>query len=167
MGSIDEKKYWFECSMRSIGDSFADKFKMKWMAGKVGIMLENYFDSIYWMDRDEFGFPIYREFKTVEFSTPRALKYSDLENPFAEMTTVTEKSILIEKPMITTEYNVCRPMFSSERPTVYLWQGYLVNTNIIPMEKLEVGYLLKLTQEAIKKRECIIINEAQKNQLIK
>jgi len=167
MGSIDEKKYWFEKSMRSIGDSFADKFRMKWMAGKVGIMLENYFDSIYWMDRDEFGYPRYREFKTVEYSMPRALKASDLENPFAEMTTITEKSILIKRPMITTGYNFCRSMFSDERPTVYLWEGWLVDTEIIPMEKLEVGYLLKLTQEAIKKRECIILDEAQKNKLIK
>lgn len=150
-------------SAKTIGNYFADKVEDARRNGKVAILVEDFTNSLYFMECDNFGYPKFYTFNYMTFdsSSLMAICKKEREMLMPTIMTVEEVSIMIEKPMITQRYDVF------ERPYVFMWFGRKMSTRKIPLEKLNVSELLKLAQQAIINREGLVIDEALKNKIYK
>jgi len=52
------------------------------------------------------------------------------------------------------------------RPQVFLWEGEVIDREKVQLETMEVKKLILLAQEAIKRREGLIIDVAQNNKMV-
>lgn len=145
---------------KTIGNFFADKVEDARKNGKVAILVEDFTNSLFFMECDSFGYP---KFHTFNFMTYDSLSVTVMNQGEYLPTdrTVEEVSIRIEGPMLTQRYDY------NERPYVFMWSGRKMNSKKIPLEKLNVSELLKLAQQAIVNREGLVIDEALRNKVYK
>ncbi|MGI5828438.1 MAG: hypothetical protein ACOX6V_05460 [Patescibacteria group bacterium] len=158
------EEYIYERGFHDLGDYFSNLIRDKRAEGKVAVMINDYTYSLLFTECDKRGYPKMRHLEYLTFMSYPTLNMSVEEfSPYISETTVYRKEIEIEYPMC---------LFKSgydfmEQPWVFMWQGKIVNKQEVPPEKLDVKYLMKLAQEAVIKREGIILDDVSKNILIK
>lgn len=158
------EEYIYQRGFRDLGDYFSKLIQDKRAEGKVAIMIDDYTYSLLFTECDKLGYPKMRHIEYLSFMAyPKFSMNIEEIAPFISETTVYRKEIEIDYPMC---------MYRSEYdfmalPWVFMWQGKVVNRQEVPPEKLDVKYLMKLAQEAVIKREGIILDEVSKNKLIK
>lgn len=147
---------------RQVGDYLAQQVEDERKHNRVAILVEDFTNSFYFMDCDEYGYPIYHNFKYMTFDSSLLTAIQN-ENvmPITTNMHVEEVTIYIESPMLTQRYDW------NERPVVFLWRGKKMSSRKIPLESLNVQELQKLAQKAIKNREGLVIDEALKNKIYK
>lgn len=104
-----------------------------------------------------------RQFRTVEFRSISAFILNDGEIP-NEPITVEEYTIMVRKPLVMADI----PDFESwtRAPQVFLWEGEVVDRQKVQLETMDVKKLILLAQEAIKRREGIILDTALSNRKV-
>lgn len=147
---------------RKIGDYFAEQVEKERMQGKVAILVEDFTNSLYFMECDKNGYPKFHNFKYMTFDSFNlsVLNQNEALSTPVSMT-VEEVSIYIEKPLISQRYDY------NGYPVVFMWSGRKMSSRKIPLEKLNVSELMKLAQQAIKNREGLVIDEAISNKIYK
>lgn len=147
----------------SVADYFRELFLKERLGGNVAVIVKDYTTSFFFMPCDKFGYPKYREQRYLSFIDTHIKLYEEGSNPSVDMGKVIQKTIVVKYPLIHQEiaYN-----FPSEH-FIFLWEGEMVDSREISAEDLDVRKLMELTNNAIEKREGIIIDEVLKNRLIK
>jgi hypothetical protein len=147
---------------QKVGDYLAKQVEEERRRSRVAILVEDFTNSFYFMDCDEYGYPKFHQFNYMTFDSLALMAIQNVgETPNASTMTVEEVSIYIESPMLTQRYDW------EERPVVFLWRGRKMSSRKIPLEQLNVSELQKLAQQAIKNREGLVIDEAFKNKIYK
>lgn len=146
-----------------VGNYFKEFFLQKRANGLVPIMVDDFTTSFYFMPCDINGVP---KRSSYEYLTFRNSKITDFNSgsPTIDMGNITKKEIVIDRPLIGRSF-----AFGYE-PMEYfyfLWSGRVVENQDIPIGDLDIKKLMKLAQNAIEKREGLIIDEVLKNRLIK
>jgi len=171
MNKEDIKKYCLRNASHIIADYFTNKFIEKRKAGLVPILIEDYFDSLYFLKCDEKGYPKTREFRTLNtFGKLSYMTVNEEAEIVAETSHVESFSIYIEKPLLLQKLDnffLEKDIDNQYSNWVWLWAGKIYDRRKIPIEELNIKELLKLTQSIIKKREGIIIDEAFRNKIYK
>lgn len=139
---------------------FAGKIEEKRRNGFVAVLVEDFYESLFFLPCNENGYPDYYQLKALELPRLEAfLVESDI--PLTTTVTAYETTIIIEKPMLSYRYDY------NDYPVVFMWSGKKIDKQSIPIEKLNVSELLRVAQTAIKNREGLIIDEALKNKIYK
>ena len=147
---------------RSIGDYFSNQVEEKRRNGKVAVLVEDYTNSLYFMECDKYGYPNVHMFKYVSFnSLDIGVITSEQMLSTPVSMSVDEVSIMIEKPMLTQRFDYM------DKPYVFMWYGRKIGSKKIPIEQLNVSELMRLAQQAIINREGLVIDEALKNKIYK
>jgi len=147
---------------RKVGDFFAEQVEKERLNGRVAILVEDFTNSLYFMRCNENGYPNFHQFNYMTFDSINVAILNQGEIPSTPVSmTVEEVSIMIEKPLISQQYNY------DGYPVVFLWKGRRISSRKIPLDKLNVSELQKLAQQAIKNREGLIIDEAMSNKIYK
>lgn len=149
---------------KEAGYYFAELFMQKRAEGKVAVLIDDFTTSFFFIECDKHGYPKrrYTDFLTY-MAYPKLSAWEENSSPVMDTSTVLKKTIEVESPLIS--YNF-RPTFYPT-PYVFMWQGRILDKAEVPIESLDVSKLLRLAQEAVQKREGLIIDEVLKNKLIK
>lgn len=152
----------FRHAYRTAAEYFATKVEQKRKNGFVPILIEDFYESIYFAECDFYGNPKSRYIETVELSIPKLgiFRMSDAINSTTEMT-AWRVTIQIEKPLLTQRYDY------NDYPYVFMWSGRKMGNEKIPIAELNVSELMRVAQLAIKNREGLVIDEALKNKIYK
>ena len=161
---MDETKYILERGFREVAKYFEEVVKNKRIDGKIPVLFTDFTDSIIYVPCDRQGYPKIRVYEFLTIMGQPKVVDELYEIPFVN-TQVYKKVVEIDQPEIY--YMVNTSSAYMPKPYFFMWRGKLVDKQEIPVEQLDVKYLMKLTQEAIEKREPIILDEAVKNRLIK
>ena len=148
---------------REIGNFFAERVEKERKNGRVAILVEDFTNSLYFMECNENGYPNFHRFNYMTFDSINVaiLNQGEMSSNPVSMT-VEEVSIMLEKPLISQNYNSY-----DGYPIVFMWRGKRMSSRKIPLEKLNVSELQKLAHQAIKNREGLVIDEAIKNKIYK
>lgn len=147
---------------REVGNFFAEQVEKERREGKVAILVEDFTNSLYFMRCDKNGYPDYHHFRYMTFDSLNLAVLQKGEIPSTPISmTVEEVSIMIEKPLISQNYDY------NGYPIVFLWKGRRMSSRKIPLEKLNVSELQKIAQQAILNREGLVIDEAMSNKIYK
>lgn len=150
----------FRHAFHKVAKYFAEKVEAKRRSGYVAVLVEEAWDTLYFMPCDEYGYPQRSELRALE--VPSLMAYSSFDAEIAtETITCYEVSIIAERPLLSQRYDVDR------YPYVFLWSGRKMGKEMIPVEKLNVQELMKLAQMAVIKREGLVIDEALNNKIYK
>lgn len=151
---FDEVAYWFK-----------EKVANERVNKKVPVYYYDVVDSFIYVICDEQGYPQrpYWEFITM-VGLPKIMPQDIGTIPFEDVT-YSKKIVRITRPEVGYKVNDGISMFGKDY--FFLWNGDLVDRQEIPVEQLDIKYLLKIAQETIKKREPLILDEVIKNKLIK
>ena len=156
--------YILDRGFHEVGRYFENLIKDQRISGKVAIYYTDFSDSILFAPCDTLGFPKvrYYEFLTM-MGMPKLV--SDWTADTISTTQVFRKCVQVEEPLSYLRVPSDRTPF--EETYFFMWRGRIMDKQEIKIEDLDVKYLLQLAQEAIKKREPIILDEVIKNKLIK
>lgn len=150
--------------IRETADFFAELLMKKRMSGYVPVLVEDFLTSFLFVEADVIGRPKKRYHQSLSFlGLPKMMTEMSEISPY-DTTTVLRKEFEIEKPLVYYEF---RPNWEPGEMTIFLWSGRLVSQREVPISSLDVKELLKLSQEVIRKRDGIIMNEAFVNSFIK
>ena len=143
---------------------FANKIKEERKQGKVAVLVQNLMDSLFFLPCDKNGFPDYQRYNALhipDMQLAMPIEMHKKELPKID-TTIEEIQVIVESPILSRYYD------NWERiPVVFMWSGRCVNRSRIPIERLNVQELMRVTQRAIQNREGLIIDEALKNKIYK
>jgi len=158
-----EKEYILHRGASMVADFFRNKIIDNYARGMVAVLVKTFVDGLYFMPCDDRGYPNMQKFRTVEFRSLRAFIQNDGTTP-NEPITVEEYTIHIKKPLVMANL----PDFDEwmRRPQVFLWEGEVIDREKVQLETMEVKKLILLAQEAIKRREGLIIDVAQNNKMV-
>jgi len=159
----EEKKYLDHKAFSEISRFFADKFLEQWKQNKVLILIEDFTTSLYYLPCNQYGFPLYREFKSIVLDSLYVKAICDDCVPPNTNISVDELVVVVDRPMLVCNHSHWDGHYSDQY--VYMWSGKIMSRKKVPIEKLDVKFLMKLAQEAIKSREGLIIDEAISNRL--
>lgn len=151
-------------ALTEVSRFFTDKFINHWKKNEVTVLVEDFSTSLYYLPCDQYGFPTYREFKSIIFDPLSLTAICDDFSFPVETVNIEEIVVIAERPMLVYQHMTCGGGHNPKQ-YVYLWSGRIMSRSKVPLEKLDVKYLMKLAQEAIKKREGLIINEVIENRL--
>lgn len=152
----------FRHAYKTAAEYFANKVEKKRRKGFVPILIEDFYESIYFTECDFYGNPKRRYIETMELSIPKLGIFSMNE----AITSTTEMTawrvtIQIEKPVLAQRYDF------NDYPYVFMWSGRKVANEKIPIAELNVSELMRVAQAAIKNREGLVIDEALRNKIYK
>jgi hypothetical protein len=158
-----EKQYILNRGASMVADYFRNKIIDHYSRGMVAILVKTFIDGLYFMPCDERGYPNMAQFRTVEFRSLAAFIVDDGSIP-NEPITVEEYTVMVEKPLVMANI----PDFDewTRRPQVFLWEGRVVDRQKVQLETMDVKKLILLAQEAIKRREGLIIDVAIDNKMV-
>lgn len=149
-------------SIKEIGNFFGELLEKRMASGLVPVCIDSKgFLKFYFMPCDSNGYPKTPYMDFVEMDTPRYASVTEGEPPDFSTATFHKTSIYIRGPLISQQYY----LESTPYPTVFMWDGEVMNRETIPIERLNVSELMKLAQETIRLREGLIIDEAIRNKL--
>lgn len=154
------KEVIFRHAFRTAADYFAGKIEERRKAGFVPVIIEDTYETLYFMHCNERGYPNYYQQKYLE--VPRLSAFLTVgEIPTSSTLTVHEVTIMVDKPMLMQRYDWQEP------PVVFMWSGKRMGTDLVPIEKLNISELMRVAQAAIKNREGLVIDDALKNKIYK
>ena len=158
-------KYIYDRGFHEVAYWFKEKVANERAGGRIPVYYHDVVDSFVYVICDEQGYPQrpYWEFITMT-GLPKLMPQDISTIPFAEVT-YSKKVVKIDRPEVFYKVNDGISIFGKDY--FFLWNGELIDKQEIPVEQLDIKYLLKIAQEAIKKREPIILDEVTKNKLIK
>ena len=141
---------------------FADRIEEERRGGRVAVLVKNFVDGLFFLPCKENGYPDYYYQKTIHIpQISPILMVSDIDSLATADITVEELTIMVEKPILSYSYDWREP------PTVFMWEGRVMDRVRLPIEKLNVAELMRAAQVAIQKREGLIVDEALKNKIYK
>lgn len=149
-----------------MGRWFQEEVKKQRINGKVPVIYSDINDSILYVPCNKKGIPNIRvwEFMTL-MGLPKALDWTESTEYSPTDPQIYKKSVMINQPEIV--FRVAETSNPLGEDYYFMWRGDLVDKQEIPIEQLDVKYLMRLAQEAIEKREPIILDEVTKHKLIK
>jgi|SRR5581483_8600555 len=147
-------------AFRTAAEYFAGKIEQKRREGFVAVLVEDYYDSLYFAPCNRNGYPKFHHLQTLELPRLQAFVTTQDIPPTTEVTCY-KVEIIIEKPILTQNYD------PSDYPIVFMWSGRKTGKEIVPVEQLNVQELMRIAQAAIKNREGLVIDEALKNKIYK
>lgn len=144
---------------------FGSIVKNQRLNNRVPIHYMDHSDCFIFVECDKIGNPQKPWYEFISFTGFSKIVSGSEPINYADMTTFHKKVISIKHP----EIYVQTPGKFDFYGTVYkfLWEGILEDKQELTIEQMDVKYLIKLTQEAIEKRQPIILDEVIKNKLIK
>lgn len=149
-------------SIGEIARFFGEMYGKRREAGLVPICIDDkQFMKFYFIPCDENGYPKMHYIDFMEMDTPRLAAVAEGSQVDFSTATFHKTSVYIRAPLISQQYYID----ASPYPTVFMWEGKIMNKETIPIEKLNVSELMKLAQETIKLREGLIIDEVAKSKL--
>lgn len=142
---------------------FANRIETERKENKVAVLIRNLMDSLFFLPCNENGYPDYHQFNSLYIPTMELAMPIDMnKKPKFVDITAEEIQVIVEKPLIFNHYD------SWDRtPVIFMWEGRCMNRSRIPIEKLNVKELMIVAQNAIKKREGLILDEVLKNKIYK
>jgi hypothetical protein len=158
-------EYIYNRGFHEVGNYFEEIIKGQRLNGKVAIHYTDFTDSILFAPCDELGYPKvrYYEFLTMMASPKLVMDFSS--PTYMDSVQVFRKCVEVREPLSYLRVPSERSMF--EDTYIFMWKGEIRNKQEMKVEELDVKYLMQLAQEAIQKREPIILDEVIKNKLIK
>jgi len=165
MESPSEKEYVLNRGASIVADHFRNKIMDNFRGGKVAVLVKHLGEMLYFMDCDENGYPKRDSFRTIESLGLLPFLESG-EEALLEATTFTEYTIVLKRPLVMTKLPDLEE-FYGYKMIVFLWEGEIIDSKKVKLEELDIKHLMKLAQEAIKKREGLIIDLVDKNKKIK
>lgn len=158
------KEYVEAKMLQKVGNYFTELIVQKWHEKKVAVLVEDSLTSLYFFPCNENGYPDSRYLNYLEIDSPLGVaSWGDQTTPIVGSCTVWKKEIAVQRPLLVFE----EPWELHTTPTIYMWSGKVMQNSKMPLENLDVKYLMKLAQEAIKNREGIYIDKVIENKLIK
>lgn len=149
-------------SIAEIARFFGDLYGKKRESGLVPVCTDDKnFLKFYFVPCDENGYPKIRYIDFMEMDTPKYMAVQEGSSLDFSSATFRKTTLCIESPLLSQQYY----LESYPYPTVFMWNGKILNTETIPIERLNVKELMRLAQETVKLREGLIIDEAAKNKL--
>lgn len=152
----------FRHAFRTAAEYFAEKLEKRRREGFVPILIEDFYESVYFAECNHHGYPKRPYIEAMEITAPKIGIYS--VNAAIDDTidmTAWRTTIQIEKPILTQRYDF------NDYPYVFMWSGKKLGTQKVPTSELNVSELMRVAQAAIKNREGLIIDEALKNKIYK
>lgn len=147
-------------AFQKTAEYFAGKIEQRRKDGYVAVLVEDYYESLFFMECDRDGYPKSRQYKSLEL--PRLEAFLTVgEIPVSTQIQCYEIEIIIEKPLIASNY------YWQPHPVIFMWSGRKMGRQQIPVERLNVQELMRVAQTAIKNREGLIVDEALKNKIYK
>ncbi len=150
----------FRHAFKTASDFFAEKIEQERREGKVAVLVKDFTHSLFFMPCKDNGYPENYYLKTLHI--PRIapiLMVSDIEA--MPSLTVEELTITIERPILSQRIDWQEP------PVIFMWEGRVADRTRIPIEKMDVGELMRAAQVAIGKREGLIVDEVLRNKIYK
>lgn len=160
MYEVPKEVIWRHASHK-VAEYFAEKVFERRKKGFVPVLIEDFYDSLYFMPCNSQGYPDYYRLRALEVPRYPMAFLTDGDIPTGEIT-VNEIEIVAKHPLV-----MGRGYDLEGYPYVFLWSGEKVGTERIPIEKLDVKELMRVAQVAIKNREGLIVDEALRNKIYK
>lgn len=148
-------------AFRKTAEYFAGKIEQKRREGFVAVLVEDFWDSLYFMPCNELGYPRDYYLETLELPKISASWLTEGEIPIDKSITFNKITIRVDKPLISQRYDF------QDYPYIFMWEGRRMGTDILPIDQLNVRELMRVAQLAVKNREGLIIDEALKNKIYK
>ena len=156
---------------RKASEYFANRIEEERKNGRVAVLVRNLMDSLFFLPCTKEGYPDYYMYRSlhipnIHLATPIFENEGEdisrtATSEVIRQLSVEEFQVIVERPLVSQSYDW------REKPVIFLWEGRCMNREKIPIERLNVSELLKLAQNAIMKREGLIIDEATKNKIYK
>jgi len=147
-------------AFRECANYFAEKIEQRRKSGYVPVLIEDFYESLYFSPCNKNGYPETFHLQTLELPRLEAVWTMDQIPPTTEITCY-KVSIQIEKPLLMQRYDF------NDYPVVFMWSGKKLGKEVVPVEELNVQELMRVAQAAIKNREGLVIDEALKNKIYK
>jgi hypothetical protein len=159
-------KYILEKGFHEVGHYFEELLRNKRLINnKVAVYYTDINESLLFVPCDIFGYPKIRYYEFITLmGFPKLMSFDELAIPEIT-TTVYKKCVEIREPEIFYKVASGNSIYGDNY--FFMWKGEIRDKQEIPIDQLDVKYLMQLAQEAIKKREPIIIDEVIKNKLFK
>lgn len=145
-------------AFQKTAEYFARKIEEKRENGQVAILVEGYWETLYFLPCNEYGWPERQELATLRI--PPVMYSVDSEAIITQE--IRQITVRIEKPLLSADYG-----YGFNYPVIFLWSGRETEGKTIPIEELNVKELLKVVQNAVQTRDGLIIDEALKNKIYK
>lgn len=138
---------------------FAERFEEERRSGRVPVLIKEMYDALYFIQCNERGYPTSYQMKALEL--PRLSAFlTEGDMTAMPSLTVHEVSLWVHKPLLTQTYDM-------REPIVFLWEGKRMDTQNVPIEKLNVSELMRVAQLAVQRREGLVIDDALRNKVYK
>ncbi len=148
--------------MYEVADYFRNLIEKRRLENKIPVLVEDYATSLLFVPCDVYGVPKVRWFKFLVLDQPLAAALKE-ETTISSDMGVVEKEVAVESPLSATRTVYGFP----ERTYFHLWQGRVICGKRMKVEDLDVKELLNLANDAVVKREGLILDEVASNRLIK
>lgn len=146
-----------------VAEYFRKLFEEERINHKVPVKINDRpMESLFFAECDITGVPKRMYYEFLTFNSPLKV-FIEKQDLIVDNISVRRKAIQIERPILQTQLNWDMPY----QVFYFLWEGRILDDIELDLADLDVKYLQQLSQEAIKKREPIILDEVIKNKLIK
>lgn len=150
--------------MYEVAQYFRDLIEKERFNNRVPVLVkERPLKTIFFVPCDVFGLPKIRYYEFLTFNYPKKMMIQDQDVLSVDNMSVVKKTIRIQSPLIMSNYGYDYP----PQTFYFMWEGEIMETIKLDKSDLNVSTLLSLAQEAIKKREPLLLDEVSKNKLIK
>ena len=159
-------KYIMDRGIRETEQWFGQIVRDQRLSHRVPIHYMDHSDCFIFVECDEIGNPMKTWYEFISF-TGRMPKIVSVDEPINYLDTISyqKKVIAIDRPQVYLQIDNGMDFWG--KVYKFLWEGKLEDKQELTLEQMDVKFLIKLTQEAIKKRQPIILDEVIKNKLIK
>lgn len=158
-------EYILKKGFNSVGKYFEELIENERLRERVAVHYSDINECILFVPCDIKGYPKVRYFEFLTMmGFPKMLSVDEPIN-YSDTVQVYKKCVEIREPEIFERVATSESIFPET--VFFMWKGEIRDKQEIPIEQLDVKYLMQLAQEAIKKREPIILDEVIKNKLIK
>lgn len=151
----------YRYAFNKTAEYFAGRLEQKRREGFVAVLVEDFWDSLYFMPCNKLGYPRSYYLETLELPKISTAWLTEGEIPIDTSITFSKITIQVEKPLISQRFDF------EDYPYIFMWSGKRMGTERLPIDKLNVQELMRVAQLAIKNREGLIIDEALKNKIYK
>jgi|SRR6185312_4613437 len=164
MDNTDFTRYVLEKGIYDTARYFSELMRDERIAGNVPVIVnERPMESWFFVPCDMHGIPKIMYYEFLTFSMPKTAWTDGSDLMTVPDMAVHKKTIRIERPMRQVQMAIA----GFPETFYFLWEGELMDSVEMDLAKLDVKYLQQLSQEAIKRREPMILDEVIKNKLIK
>ena len=154
-----EIEYVYRLCFRRMAEYFSEKITEKRKQGYVPVLVEDFFETIYYVPCNDDGLPKLRYVKILKIP-PVILSDFVGETPNVTTLNIDEFMIEINSPLVTYNLDNLKPLW-------FMWSGKQVYQSKIPLDQLNIKELMIVAQKAIRSREGLVVDEALKNKIYK